>query len=1353
MSRKIELINSLGEEIHPATTADLVKMPSGLSLEQELSGDMERPTVTHEEANFKAGIGDSDISASVVDGFATHMTIKGQTYQNILPEPSTHVLTNNKEMFKVNEGLDPNVEIVDGVSKSAILKGQTLVNVSGEPIVNLVINSSSPKYLRQHILKKDTMYTFIYDIEEVTGDASGCWGRFNYTDGSFKNVLDKVYTTGTTKVVTSFDKDLDNIYIGWIRNHAVGQSVKFKSVMILEGDWTDKELPPYFDGMASCKVPVLTTTGKNLYDPNNGRPKNLNFFYNNEQKNELVSHSTMLSCSVPITKGKKYSLSFSGSVPLKIHKSGQFEEVKNGCTSKVGHHYTEQTITAQMNGYWVIMFCHTEDGVTDNWTQVARDWENELNLMIVEDDTPSSYEPYKSNILHTTNLLSNTTLTQGCINTDGSLTTSGESASYSVFTEIIPVKPNTEYYIATDNADITYDRIAYYNSSKTFMRRSDTLYASKSTSLTIPNDTYYIRIAFYQGSGIQITPQQLGNAVCQEMVVLRSLPNGVKDTLNLNTGEYVQRIGEITVCPTSVSQIEILSQNYANTIMARIKSIPSIVIKSKTDEKQHLCDKYPYEFINDDYEHVYFNVESNPTFAIFLKRSKLSSQDANGVFQYLSNNPIVIQSELATPVVKTVDLSSSGNWEKIVLDGSESWTYESPYLRFYTPVPNMVKTNNYLGKLFCDNPNFILTTNYSGMKDLGEMVLTGYNDANNSYPNENWIYITVKSATDVGKLKQYLQQNPITVWYQTTTTLDSTQVKQPIFFKDGHIKLSSGADHSLIPTLDYQAKTSNSYVMDLMKTNTKYTMKAKTASGTFTIDGTSYGAGTNGTFTTPTSMTNKFLVMSNKTNEEVMILEGDLTSKAIPYFKGIKSAFEDESKIEVLSTGKNLFNIELVRGAHGYGAIGGKPELSNTYTRVTNKSGDYILVKPNTKMTFTINNNIYTAIAEIDKDGNRLGDSGWRSEGRITITTKPNTKFIGFNFRKSDNSDITVDEVYQASPSIEESPTQTFYEPYKSNSAKIPLLSSFNVSSLMEMGTIDSNGLPSNSQTSNRMRTKDFIEVDSLHTWKYSHNTVCWVTVHYYDSSRNYISNSVYENTSVFELKLPSNCKYIKLKVDSDIANVFVVEPTLVKIGLHSLRSLPNSVHDEIILDRENGKAQIVQRVNKIILDGSENGWFKTIYDSGEVVEFAIPCTNVNGLGLCNNMMIYGDTERIVYASDKIYIRILKTKANNIETFRNHLQSNPTIVYCELATPIITEADLEGFPYIYKDGHIFLNSEISPVTAITYNTSTAHRIESQNEIIIRHEAKLTELEKLMVNGILETEYQRCLLTLDIQTTL
>ena len=115
--------------IYPYIESDHVTFSNGMKVSEMLDQSISMPKVIHEDLSFKVGVGDQDVSNAIVDSSVSEMTIKGKTYQNILPEPSTHVLTNNKEMFKVNEGLDPNVEIVDGVSKSVILKGQTLVNL------------------------------------------------------------------------------------------------------------------------------------------------------------------------------------------------------------------------------------------------------------------------------------------------------------------------------------------------------------------------------------------------------------------------------------------------------------------------------------------------------------------------------------------------------------------------------------------------------------------------------------------------------------------------------------------------------------------------------------------------------------------------------------------------------------------------------------------------------------------------------------------------------------------------------------------------------------------------------------------------------------------------------------------------------------------------------------------------------------------------------------------------------------------------------------------------------------------------------------------------------------------------
>ena len=112
--------------------------------------------------------------------------------------------------------------------------------------------------------------------------------------------------------------------------------------------------------------------------------------------------------------------------------------------------------------------------------------------------------------------------------------------------------------------------------------------------------------------------------------------------------------------------------------------------------------------------------------------------------------------------------------------------------------------------------------------------------------------------------------------------------------------------------------------------------------------------------------------------------------------------------------------------------------------------------------------------------------------------------------------------------------------------------------------------------------------------------------------------------------------------------------------------------------------------------------------------------------------------------------RILRSKLTlqNAEGVKRHLQQNPLTVYYELATPVITEAALEGFPYIYKDGHIFLNSEIVPITEIIYSINQCQQISASNEDIIRHEKELTYLQKLIAQYV-QVDYESVLLSLKV----
>jgi len=92
-----------------------------------------------------------------------------------------------------------------------------------------------------------------------------------------------------------------------------------------------------------------------------------------------------------------------------------------------------------------------------------------------------------------------------------------------------------------------------FDKNKNFIQRVNIL--AKNT-YTVPNNVAYLRLSFYNcGEGFQCQVEQGTTSTVYEdhkssilslpeEVVLRSLPDGTCDTLNVETGEYVQKIGE-----------------------------------------------------------------------------------------------------------------------------------------------------------------------------------------------------------------------------------------------------------------------------------------------------------------------------------------------------------------------------------------------------------------------------------------------------------------------------------------------------------------------------------------------------------------------------------------------------------------------------------------------------------------------------------------------------------------------------------------------------------------------------------------------------------------------------------------
>ena len=176
------------------------------------------------------------------------------------------------ETFEGNNITIDNVLEEDNVDVE--IEGNTLVNYSH---IKSCIAGNSPSYNREPFLKSGNTYTFVAKISDVVnGPFQGAVFRITFTDGSFMTPLDITYKEGDFKVVfaTPSNKNIDYYYIGWIRSYVDGQSAKLDDLMILDGDWRDREIPEYFEGMKSVgqddesghKIEI-SSKNKNLFNP------------------------------------------------------------------------------------------------------------------------------------------------------------------------------------------------------------------------------------------------------------------------------------------------------------------------------------------------------------------------------------------------------------------------------------------------------------------------------------------------------------------------------------------------------------------------------------------------------------------------------------------------------------------------------------------------------------------------------------------------------------------------------------------------------------------------------------------------------------------------------------------------------------------------------------------------------------------------------------------------------------------------------------------------------------------------------------------------------------------------------
>ena len=1098
------------------------------------------------------------------------------------------------------------------------------------------------------LLKPNTTYTMYLNITENTSVLENPI-KFLY---SGDNYFVDLGGTGIKKVAVTTPNKIGRVEMAF-RPTTTSQKIVVQNPMIIEGDWTYLDEIPFIESEMIIEQPIIRSQGKNLLDleskpftvasegttfTKSGNTYTITTLANSTQYDYIRRVWTVDNDKwLRDVAGKELTLSIS-SMSCTNSKSMACIQLRIECMDGtktypsifIGN--TTKTFIMPVNVknlQMQIMTNNTSAVLTEDAVLTISGIQLELG------STATSYEPFKHQTLYSNRVIG---YEEGVYYGygDGVKYTSANYNSVMADVEGLSIA-----YVTNGSSNFTFwDKDGVFISGKGQLDTALSL-TDRNGFITVPTNAKYMKFA---SSCVTDSNTDYTKATVTGDLPLRSLPNSVCDTLNLVTGEYVQRVGELVLDGSEDESLIYYGKDNLKNVAGICIVLPNNC--DKLTSNSIISNSFPSKagssVVNVDEEGVCGRKDLD---AIYIKinKMKLKTYDVAGWREYLSQNPITVQYELATPIVRKLGFTTKGNYREQVLDGSETWAMDAidntKTIRMTKKTVSPLQNPLYDTVLFTDD--YHVRAGDENHSTYEYITCIG----NGIYIN---IYQSKVSELSVQGCTQWLSHNPIKVGYITSAQSSESysNIHKPIFFNDVDVQyLPNNVD--IQPELTYQVGTRNSYVMDMMKANTKYSIKMLSGDGVVLIDSTRYSLVNNRTFVSPSTLTNKELIISGLWYEP-MIIEGDVTGKNLPYFKGILSSYHDVDEIEVYSYNNENHNTTLI-------------EMPTRLETVK-------VVRP------VIEN------------------------GSLNQTT-------GANY---DDGDALVKNV----------------------------------------------------------RTKDYLPVQPGEIIKfYNYGQGRAVNMNYYDINKQFIKYEFYDGVST-RPTVPKDCYFVRMYCGkSACSDITLTRQAWKPIQLNSL---PNGVYDEIIMKPNSNKAQLVQRVGKVVLDGSIS-YEKYLIDTlsspqGTLLYSAVIKDLKNAIDenihqALNNTLNYElcfhhtDNEAFFISStnNRVFIRLHSSKVQN-STINSYMQDHPQILYYELATPIIHEIQLKGYPHVYEDGTVTLNTDTPHQTLVSYNVNQEQLINTQNETIIRHDQQIDDLY-YYIEMYLEEIYQMELFRMKLELSL
>ena len=298
--------------------------------------------------------------------------------------------------------------------KSAMLKGQTLVNIANKMSQNkettstntgtstnygLILEGTGYEIAYPLIANKEYLIIEEWNIKSSDNILHTAQPKIIYEDDttSYLSSDGTLTTLGVHKLVRKFipEKNVKNFYFGLTNESGNTISLVLNYAMIVEYQQGMENWDiPYFEGMQSVKLPVLTTIGKNLIKDISYEQGSIN------GATGQLTYSTTRARTVEFIKLRKnvtYTFSvFSEQENVQFreflfYSNANLDTFKNG---GVGTYKKTFTYTPQDDEFCRIVFIinTSPEGVVDI---------NSIQLQLEQGSTATTYEPYQSITLST----------------------------------------------------------------------------------------------------------------------------------------------------------------------------------------------------------------------------------------------------------------------------------------------------------------------------------------------------------------------------------------------------------------------------------------------------------------------------------------------------------------------------------------------------------------------------------------------------------------------------------------------------------------------------------------------------------------------------------------------------------------------------------------------------------------------------------------------------------------------------------------------------------------------------------------------------------------------------------------